>query len=289
MALTEHALTTVLAAEQRGSPSGFRHERLRSPVALLLENRLDDRAQLFREVCKLTHMVAFERLVARLATSNRDLRDRHRRRRVQDPAELPNLLGRQGVWRTAAPAMEGTATNRPASAVIRMARFELCLDRLHPRAVRRPGLAVALARVVAEEGTATPLAGDASDELLPRESIVFRPNHVGERRDRRRRRFRQRPIGDRPHPVGGASGTRLVAQCRDYRPSHPDLVGFCGVECCLFTKLSLVARWVLPEETLTAAAVPEFVASSYRGRVISTASPTGGKDLGQYPSRPILQ
>lgn len=193
------------------------------------------------------------------------------------------------MWRTAVPAMERTAANRPARSVIRMAQLELCLDRLHPRAVRRPGLAVGLARVVAEEGTTTPLAGHSADELLPREPIVVRPNHVGERRDRHRRRFRQRPVGNRPHPVAGPSGNRLVAKRRDYRPSHPDLVGFCGVECCLFTKLGLVTRWVIPAEALTAAAAPKFEASISRGRFISMTIPTGGKDLCHHPRCAILQ
>jgi len=125
-------------------------------------------------------VIGREGLVARPTSPNPNLRDGGlRRRRIDDLVDLPDLLGRQRMWRAASPAMGRTSPDRPRRTVISVSRSECRLDGRHALAVGRPRLAVALATLVAEERTPASLAGHAADELLPGEPIVLGPRDIG--------------------------------------------------------------------------------------------------------------
>src|SRR5579859_3258003 len=100
------------------------------------------------------------------------------------------------MWRAAAPAVEWASANRPSRTVIEMPRLEFCLDRLHALSISGPGLTVALACLVAEEGVAATLAGHTARELFPTQAIVVGP--LGVRcRGTGRASFRSGSVGHR--------------------------------------------------------------------------------------------
>lgn len=125
-------------------------------------------------------MIGREGLVASPTLPNPNLRGWGRRGRwIDDPVDLPDLLGRQRMWGAAPSAMGGTSSDRPRRAVIWVSRSERHIDGRHALSIGRPRLTLALARLVAKERTPAALAGHATDKLLPCEPIVLSPRDVG--------------------------------------------------------------------------------------------------------------
>jgi hypothetical protein len=162
--------------------------------------------------------------------------------------------------------------------MLRVPESELLLDRLHPLAVFHPGLAVVLARLVAEERPTAALTGDAPDKLRPGETITVSPEDI-------RKRWNARRLDDLgpPHhrcqPVLSVLRSRSAAKGRNDRPGHSDLIGFERLERLLFSALGLI---LLAAQALAVAATPELDASKPGRWFGDESSLAVGQDLGHH-------
>jgi hypothetical protein len=141
-----------------------------------------------------------------------------------------------------------------------MPESELLVDRLPPLAVVRPGLAVALARLVTKDRLTAALTRNAPDELLPAEAIIVSPEDI-------RKRWNSERLNDLRPPRHGCQTVPSVscapsaAKGRNDRPGHSDLIGFERLERLLFSALGLISIEVLAAQALAVAATPELDAS----------------------------
>jgi hypothetical protein len=158
---------------------------------------------------------------------------------------------------------------------------ELLIDRLHPLAVVSPGLAVALARLVAEDRLTAALTGNTTDKLLPGEAIIVSPQDIGSRWNARRLDDLG-PPRHRCQSVLSVLRTRSAAKGRNDRPRHSDLVGFVHVECLLFSALGLISLGVLAAQVLAVAATPELDASKPGRWFGDESSMAVGQELGHH-------
>jgi hypothetical protein len=165
---------------------------------------------------------------------------------------------------------------------------ELLVDRLPPFAVVRPGLAVALARLAAEDRLTAALTGNAPDELLPGEAIIVSPEDI-------RKRWNSERLDDLGPPhhrcqsVPSVLSTRSAAKGRNDRPGHSDLIGFVRLERLLFSALGLISIGVLASQALAVAATPELDASKPGRWFGDESSLAVGQDLGHHFRGALLQ
>jgi hypothetical protein len=172
--------------------------------------------------------------------------------------------------------------------MLRVPESELLLDRLHPRTVFHPGLAVVLARLAAEDWLTAALTGDAPDELLPGETIIVSPEDI-------RKRWNARRLDDLGSPhhgcqsVPSVSRTRSAAKGRNDRLGHSDLIGFVRLERLFFLALGLISIGVFAAQALTVAATPELDASKPGRWFGDESSVAVGQDLGHHFRRALLE
>ena len=177
--------------------------------------------------------------------------------------------------------MDGSTPGGPAQAVIWVPESELLVDRLPPLAVVRPGLAVALACLVTKDRLTAALTRNASDELLPGESIIVNPEDI-------RKRWNARRLDDLGPPhhrcqsVPSVLRTRSAAKGRNDRPGHSDLIGFVRLERLLFSALGPMSIGVLAAQALAVAATPELDASKPGRWFGDESSMAVGQDLGHH-------
>jgi hypothetical protein len=253
----------------------------RGSSTLLHEHGLDCGAQFLGKIgdCANTPVLAW--LATRLAPSHDGVGRWGRRRWIHDAADLGDLLRRERWRRTTARAMHGSAPGCPVRAVFGVPKTELFLDRLHPLAVIRPGLALALACLVTKDRLTAALTRNAPDKFLPVEAIIVSPEDI-------RKRWNARRLDDLGPPhhrcqsVPSVLLTGSAAKGRNDRLGHSDLIGFVRIERLLFSPLGLISIGVLSAKALAVAATPELDASKPGRSFGDESSMAVGQDLGHH-------